>query len=60
MCAGLWAARLKMVSRPRPAVPPVMKITLPPREGIVVVSKVADMVEVECEGLLMGWKVECG
>jgi len=54
MCAGLWAARLKMVSRPRPAVPPVMKITLPAREGIVVVSKVVDMVEVEGGGLLRG------
>ena len=49
-----------MVSRPRPAVPPVMKMTLPAKEGTVVVSKVVDMVEVECGGLMRGWIVDCG
>jgi hypothetical protein len=40
----LWEARLRTVSRPRPAVPPVVKITLPEREGIVGFVRVVDIV----------------
>jgi hypothetical protein len=38
MWAGLWVARLRIVSRPRPAVPPVMKIILLGRGGMNVVG----------------------
>ena len=47
MWDGEWAARLKRVERPRPAVPPVMKRILEWREGMVVGSKVVDMVGIE-------------
>lgn len=38
MWAGLWVARLRIVSRPKPAVPPVMKIILLARGGMKVVG----------------------
>ena len=54
MWDGEWAARLKRVERPRPAVPPVMKRILEWREGMVVGSKVVDMVGIEWGRLFVG------